>query len=236
MRPGRPRPPPRRRGQLLRCARVLLGCDPGLTADLADSTNAAVFIDFCRRLLHDAPGPVYLSLAGIPRIAPGSRKSSPSRPKAARSCSSCPAARPSSTQANGSGKMPGTTGSGAASRSGLTSRQDLKSKAADVLRRPRKRPGLVRAFIADPHASASAWLRPPTGKCCNPSSTCEEVVVIRIAVRDVRDTSPVTTEGSLSPSTTGAVLGRRESQVRAGGSAAQRSCLRRERRAARAED
>jgi len=35
-------------------------------------------------------------------------------------------------------------------KSGVTSRQDLKSKAADALRRLRKRPGLVRAFFADP--------------------------------------------------------------------------------------
>ena len=30
------------------------------------NTNAAVFIDFCRRLLHDAPGPVYLIVDGHP--------------------------------------------------------------------------------------------------------------------------------------------------------------------------
>ncbi len=30
------------------------------------NTNAAVFIDFCKRLLHDAPGPVYLIVDGHP--------------------------------------------------------------------------------------------------------------------------------------------------------------------------
>jgi transposase len=30
------------------------------------STTAATFIDFCQRLLHDAPGPVYLIVDGHP--------------------------------------------------------------------------------------------------------------------------------------------------------------------------
>ena len=30
------------------------------------TTNAATFIDFCKRLLHDAPGPVYLIVDGHP--------------------------------------------------------------------------------------------------------------------------------------------------------------------------
>jgi len=34
-------------------------------------SNAAVFIDFCKRLLHDAPGPVYLSWMATPATAPG---------------------------------------------------------------------------------------------------------------------------------------------------------------------
>jgi transposase len=36
-------------------------------------------------------------------------------------------------------------------KTGVTSKQDLKSKAASALRRLQKRPGLVRAFFADPH-------------------------------------------------------------------------------------
>ena len=53
------------------------------------NTNAATFIDFCKRLLHDATGPVYLIVDGHP--------------------------------------------------------------AHRALRRLQKRPGLVRAFFADPH-------------------------------------------------------------------------------------
>ena len=36
-------------------------------------------------------------------------------------------------------------------KTGVTSKQDLKSKAIGALRRLQKRPGLVRAFFADPH-------------------------------------------------------------------------------------
>lgn len=36
-------------------------------------------------------------------------------------------------------------------KTGVTSKQDLKAKAAGALRRLQKRPGLVRAFFADPH-------------------------------------------------------------------------------------
>lgn len=36
-------------------------------------------------------------------------------------------------------------------KKGVTSKQDLKSKAVGALRRLQKRPGLVRAFFADPH-------------------------------------------------------------------------------------
>lgn len=35
-------------------------------------------------------------------------------------------------------------------KSGVTSKQNLKSKAVGALRRLQKRPGLVRAFFADP--------------------------------------------------------------------------------------
>ena len=36
-------------------------------------------------------------------------------------------------------------------KTGVTSKDDLKSKAIGALRRLQKRPGLVRAFFADPH-------------------------------------------------------------------------------------
>ena len=36
-------------------------------------------------------------------------------------------------------------------KTGVTSKEDLKAKAIGALRRLQKRPGLVRAFFADPH-------------------------------------------------------------------------------------
>jgi hypothetical protein len=36
-------------------------------------------------------------------------------------------------------------------KTGVTSKQDLKSKAIGALRRLQKRPGLVRAFFSDPN-------------------------------------------------------------------------------------
>jgi hypothetical protein len=36
-------------------------------------------------------------------------------------------------------------------KTGVTSKEDLKSKAVGALRRLQKRPALVRAFFADPH-------------------------------------------------------------------------------------
>ena len=36
-------------------------------------------------------------------------------------------------------------------KTGVTSKADLKSKAIGALQQPHNRPGLVRAFFADPH-------------------------------------------------------------------------------------
>ena len=47
------------------------------------TVNATVFIDFCRRLLRDAAGPVYLVLDGHPVHRSGPPRSSPPPPRAA---------------------------------------------------------------------------------------------------------------------------------------------------------
>ena len=46
------------------------------------STTAVTFIDFCKRLLVDAAGPVYLVVDGHPRTARRPRESSPPPPGA----------------------------------------------------------------------------------------------------------------------------------------------------------
>jgi transposase len=75
------------------------------------TTTAASFIAFCKRLVHDAPGPVFLIVDGHPaHRSKAVRTWSPPLP-AASSCSPCPATRPSSTPTNGSGRTSRTTAS-----------------------------------------------------------------------------------------------------------------------------
>jgi hypothetical protein len=51
--------------------------------------NGRVFIDFCRRLLHDSPGPVFLVLDGHPCTAPTRLRPLPPQPAAGCGCASC---------------------------------------------------------------------------------------------------------------------------------------------------
>ena len=112
------------------------------------NTNAATFIDFCKRLLHDARGPVYLIVDGHPAHRATAVKqyvaSTEGRLKLFRLPGYSPELNPDewvwkNVKHDRIGK------------SGVTSKQDLKSKAIGALRRIQKRPGLVRAFFADPH-------------------------------------------------------------------------------------
>ena len=106
------------------------------------NTNAAIFIDFCKRLLHDAPGPVYLivdrraATALLPR-----RNSYPvqRQAEAVLPASISPPLNPDEwVWKNVKHDRIGKTG--------VTSKEDLKSKAIGALRRLQKRPGLVQAF------------------------------------------------------------------------------------------
>jgi hypothetical protein len=45
-------------------------------------------------------------------------------------------------------------------KTGVTSKEDLKSKAAGALRRPQKHTGLVRGFFAGPHLRYIASITP----------------------------------------------------------------------------
>ena len=112
------------------------------------NTNAATFIDFCKRLLHDAPGPVYLIVDGHPAHRATAMKefaaSTQGRLKLFRLPGYSPELNPDEwVWKNVKHDRIGKTG--------VTSKQDLKSKAVGALRRLQKRPGLVRAFFADPH-------------------------------------------------------------------------------------
>ena len=112
------------------------------------TTNAATFIDFCKRLLHDAPGPVYLIVDGHPAHRAAAVKqyiaSTEGRLKLFRLPGYSPELNPDewvwkNVKHDRIGKA------------GVTSKADLKSKAIGALRRLQKRPGLVRGFFADPH-------------------------------------------------------------------------------------
>jgi transposase len=112
------------------------------------NTNAATFINFCKRLLHDAPGPVYLIVDGHPAHRAAAVKqyvaSTGGRLKLFRLPGYSPELNPDEwVWKNVKHDRIGKTG--------VTSKEDLKSKAVGALRRLQKRPGLVRAFFADPH-------------------------------------------------------------------------------------
>ena len=112
------------------------------------TTNAATFINFCKRLLHDAAGPVYLIVDGHPAHRATAVKeyvaSTEGRLKLFRLPGYSPELNPDEwVWKNVKHDRIGKTG--------VTSKEDLKSKAVGALRRLQKRPGLVRAFFADPH-------------------------------------------------------------------------------------
>jgi transposase len=114
-------------------------------------TTAKSFIEFCKRLLHDSPGPVYLIVDGHP-------------------CHRAKIVKKHVATVGGRLKLfyllylPGyspelnpdqwawkNVKNDRIARAGVTSKDDLKAKAVGALRRLQKLPGLVRSFFADPH-------------------------------------------------------------------------------------
>ena len=112
------------------------------------NTTAATFIDFCKRLLHDAPGPVYLVLDGHPAHRATATKEFAASMEGRLKLFFLPGYSP---ELNGDEWVWKNVKHDRIARTGVTSKQDLKAKAVGALRRLQKRPGLVRAFFADPH-------------------------------------------------------------------------------------
>jgi transposase len=112
------------------------------------STSAAVFIDFCRRLLHDAPGPVFLIVDGHPAHRATATKEFTASTEGRLRLFFLPGYSPELNPGEWVWKNVKHDRIG---KTGVTSKDDLKSKAAGALRRLQKRPGLIRAFFADPH-------------------------------------------------------------------------------------
>jgi len=112
------------------------------------TTNAATFTDFCKRLLHDAAGPVYLVVDGHPAHRAAVTKEFAASTDGRLRLFFLPGYSP---ELNPDEWVWKNVKHDRIGKTGVTSKQDLKSKAIGALRRLQKRPGLVRAFFADPH-------------------------------------------------------------------------------------
>jgi transposase len=116
---------------------------------LHDGTvNATVFIEFCKRLLEDAGGPVFLIVDGHPSHRARAVATFVAATQGALRLFFLPGYSPElnpdewvwkNVKADRIGKI------------GVTSKDDLKTKATGALRRLQKLPALVRGFFHDPH-------------------------------------------------------------------------------------
>jgi transposase len=111
------------------------------------NTNARVFINFCQRLLHDVPGPVYLIVDGHPAHRATATKQFIASTEGRLRLVFLPGYSP---ELNPDEWVWKNVKHDRIGKTGVTSKDDLKSKAVGALRRLQKRPGLVRAFFADP--------------------------------------------------------------------------------------
>jgi transposase len=110
--------------------------------------NGPVFIDFCRRLLHDAPGPVFLVLDGHPVH----------RSKAVRQFAEATEGRlrmyflPGySPELNPDEWVWKNVKHDRVGRAGISGPEDLKAKALAALHRLQRLPQLVQSFFRDPN-------------------------------------------------------------------------------------
>jgi transposase len=114
------------------------------------NTTAASFIDFCKRLLHDAPGPVYLIVDGHPAHRAKATTAFVASTEGRLKLFFLPGYSPHLNPDEWVWKNVKHDRIG---KTGVTSKDDLKTKAIGALRRLQKLPRLVRGFFADPHLS-----------------------------------------------------------------------------------
>jgi transposase len=112
------------------------------------NTTAEVFIDFCKRLLHDAAGPVYLIVDGHPAHRATATKKFVASTEGRLALFFLPGYSP---ELNPDEWVWKNVKHDRIGRTGVSSADNLKAKAIGALRRLQKRPGLVRAFLADPN-------------------------------------------------------------------------------------
>lgn len=106
------------------------------------------FIDFCKRLLHDADGPVFLVVDGHPTHRSKATTKFVASTHGHLRLYTLPGYSP---QLNPDEWVWNNVKAAKIGRAGITSQDDLASKAISALRRLQKMPHLVRGSFADPH-------------------------------------------------------------------------------------
>lgn len=112
------------------------------------TVNADVFIDFCKRLLRDTDGPVYLVVDGHPAHRAKATTKFVASTDGRLTLFFLPGYSP---ELNPDEWVWKNVKHDRIGKTGVTSKADLKTKAIGALRRLQKLPALVRAFFADPH-------------------------------------------------------------------------------------
>jgi transposase len=112
------------------------------------TTTAEVFLDFCRRLLHDADGPVYLIVDGHPAHRAKATSEFVASTNGQLTLIFLPGYSP---QLNPDEWVWKHVKHDQLGRRDITDKADLKTRAIGALRRLQKLPRLVQAFFADPN-------------------------------------------------------------------------------------
>lgn len=112
------------------------------------TVNADVFVDFCKRLLRDTDGPVYLVVDGHPAHRAKATTKFVASTDGRLTLVFLPGYSP---ELNPDEWVWKNVKHDRIGKTGVTSKADLKTKAIGALRRLQKLPALVRAFFADPH-------------------------------------------------------------------------------------
>jgi transposase len=112
-----------------------------------DTFNAAVFIDFCQRLVHDTPGPAYLVIDGHPVHRAGAVKDFAAGTEGRLRLCFLPSYSPELNPDEWVWKNVKHDRIGPA---GLDDARDLAAKARSAMHRLQKLPEVVRGFFGDP--------------------------------------------------------------------------------------
>ena len=110
--------------------------------------NAERFIEFCKHLMHDTDGPVYLVLDGHPAHRARATQSFADSTDGQLRLFFLPGYSP---ELNPDEWVWKNVKHDRVGKAGITGAEDLKTTALGALRRLQKLPRLVRAFFGDPH-------------------------------------------------------------------------------------